>query len=215
MIMNSILSHYITKILSRIGYHTETERLKATWRWLTCLLYLNTVGVLLLAYANWPFLRSWSGRYSDFTHGWYSHVGLILQQNAILYAVWPILEFMGSYCQALLRRMWDRGCRCCNKFTTKQRTINGYVRVHGGPSFDLAWRYACLSNMLLLCLSFCMSIPSLMLITCLGLLLHYIVHILTITYYHTAPRLEDIDFIKGVLTTLQLGICMNLLIGWW
>ena len=69
--------------------------------------------------------------------------------------------------------------------------------------------------MILVALTFCMSMPSLVILATLGIFVAYILNTILITYYYSAPKLEDVDLVNGTMTAFILAIVINMVLCFW
>lgn len=84
-----------------------------------------------------------TGKYSDFSPGWYSDVGTALLLTALANAVSPHLWALFAYFIMQLRRIRDRGLRSWrDESRTSCATQRDLEALHRGPPFNIASRYA-------------------------------------------------------------------------
>ena len=110
--------------------------------------------------------------------------------------------------------MLDRRFKC-NKYSTQKSSIQSYVDLHGGPEFLIHWKYASITNMLLVCFTFSLAIPFLYVIALIAYIIHYTVERLCLAYYYKQPPLYDDLMSKSTLKVFKLAVPLHLFFGFW
>lgn len=117
VIVNIILRTINIIFITKIGYHTESEQIKAVMTAVFISTFFNTAILLLLTNANLSetflkFLPVHEGIFTDLTQNWYLDIGPSLVQTMLINAFFIYAEFAIAFGMKFLFRCLDRKS-CC------------------------------------------------------------------------------------------------------
>lgn len=104
----------------------------------------------------------------------------------IFNAIYPIIEFLLYYFFRFVIRLWDSRCSL-NKYSTRAKSIRGYVDVHSGPIFFIYFKYSLPMNIVFVTMLFGFGMPILFPIAALSFLIMYITEMALLYYSYKAP----------------------------
>jgi len=116
---NIVIREVNIRLIGIIGYHTESQQIKAVMTSIFIATFFNTAILLLLTNANLSetvlsFLPL-DGSYTDLTENWYNSVAPSLVYTMQINSVYIYVDFAISYGMKLLFRCLDSGIWCCKK----------------------------------------------------------------------------------------------------
>ena len=156
-----------------------------------------------------------NGAYQDLTTDWYPDVGANLIITYLFIVVWPLIDWSWFWFQTKLFVWWDQGCSC-DKNKTKAKTIQEYIKIHGGAEFDIHNKYAMIVNLVIVAFLHGVHMPIFFPMCVLGLMVLYITDKLRMAYYYRRPVLYDARmdlWVNQVL--LYAGPFLMLIFGYW
>jgi len=182
--------------------------------------FFNTALLLLVVNANlieqgFPLNTVSSSRgLSDFSHLWFSDIGVTLTGAMLFNCYWPIFDFCmwGAIRKTL--RFLDQGFTC-NKNKTKKTTIQLYVELHSGPVFFIHYKYSAILNIVFVTMMYGMGIPVLFPIAALSLFVLYCVEKFMLYFVYREPPMYDEKLNTNALNILTWAPLLFLSFGYW
>lgn len=220
IVINVVLRTLIIKLITYIGVDTESEQTRLITNGVFVVQFFNTALLLLVVNANlaeqgFPLNMFSSSRgLSDFSHLWFSDIGVTLTGAMLFNVYWPIVEFFvfGSMRQAF--RLLDRGFSC-NKNKTKKTTIQLYVELYSGPVFFIHYKYSAILNIVFVTMMYGMGIPVLFPIAALSLFTLYCMEKLMLHFVYREPPMYDEKLNTNALNILTYAPLLFLSFGYW
>ena len=121
VIFNIIIREVNIRLITKIGYHTESEQTSAIFVAIFLSTFLNTGLLILLTGANtketflsWIPLR---GTYTDLTPNWYLDIGPALVKTMTINAIYPYIDFCISFGTKMAFRFKDTRALFCRRKT--------------------------------------------------------------------------------------------------
>lgn len=120
--VNIILKTILRIIIKLEKRHDKTEQVVSTTFILFVMTYINTAVILFMVNMNldiglpenFPILR---GDYDDFTVDWYKNIGSSIIMTMIIGIFSPHISNSIWWILMVVKRMWDRKCKCHRKHT--------------------------------------------------------------------------------------------------
>ncbi|CDW90155.1 UNKNOWN [Stylonychia lemnae] len=219
VIINIILRTINIKLISLIGYTTESGQTQAVMKSVFFSQFLNTAILLLLVNGNTQqtFLRflGLDGQFPDFTLEWYVDIGPALVQTMFIAAIFPAIEFAYGYPMKVAFRLLDSGCKKGGPKKTKKNTIQQYVNLYAGPDHLLHFKYSSVMNVTFVTFMYGLALPLLFPIALLAFLVLYITEKLTITYYYKKPPMYDQKMNEAAIGILKWAPFFMMIFGFW
>ena len=151
---------------------------------------------------------------SDFSHLWFSDIGVTLTGAMLFNIYWPILEFLMWGAMRQTFRFIDQGFTCDQK-NTKKTTIQLYVELHSGPIFFIHYKYSAILNIVFVTMMYGMGIPVLFPIAAVSLFVLYCVEKYMIYYVYREPPMYDEKLNTNALSILTWAPLLFLSFGYW
>ena len=123
--------------------------------------------------------------FTEMTTNWYILIGPQLIQTALVFAVFPYINFTAFYVIRLLRRFLDSGLSCCSeKRTTKTVTVTQYFELYSGQEIFLYFKYSNFMNLVFMAFTHGVNFPVLWPIALFGCINNYLVERICLAYYY-------------------------------
>ena len=217
--VNFVLRTVCIKLVTWIGYPTETQQLEEITKVTFLVQFFNTAFLLLLVNADLseqPFSFGLTGGLqSDFEQSWYKVIGNTIVGTMIFSAIFPAMEAGGFFSLRLLGRILDSGCNCFNKYATKKTSIQGYINTYSGPIYMMHFKYSALMNVVFVTFTYGFGIPMLFPIGSLALFVLYLVEKTMLYYGYRLPPMYDERLSQSVLKKLYYAPLFFLSFGYW
>lgn len=210
----------IIKLITYIGVDTESEQTRLITNGVFVVQFFNTALLLLVVNANlaeqgFPLnMMSSSRGLSDFSHLWFSDIGVTLTGAMLFNVYWPIVEFFMFGTMRKAFRFMDRGFTC-NKNKTKKTTIQIYVDLYSGPIFFIHYKYSAILNIVFVTMMYGMGIPVLFPIAAASLFVLYFIEKFMLYYVYREPPMYDEKLNTNALNILTWAPILFLTFGYW
>lgn len=218
--INFVLRLLIIKLITYIGVDTESEQTRLITNGVFVVQFFNTALLLLVVNANlveqgFPLSMLSSSRgLSDFSHLWFSDIGVTLTGAMLFNVYWPIVEFFTFGAMRQGFRLMDRGFTC-NKKQTKKTTIQQYVELYSGPIFFIHYKYSAILNIVFVTMMYGMGLPVLFPIASASLFVLYFVEKCMLYYVYREPPMYDEKLNSNALGILTWAPLLFLSFGYW
>ncbi len=193
-------------------HHSEDGKEESVFVRLFFLQYLNTSCVFLIN--NYPqvlelFYHSGSTSVNQFTMEWYNSVGvtvILVQLGNILFSQsTPLYEYF----------MYHAQLKAAEKKETLAITQAELNKIHVGPKFELAFRYAQLMSTFFVCLTFCSGMPILFFLGTLNFLVSFLVDKYLFVNMYSIPHRYSAIIGKKATMLIPLGVALHLVMSIW
>jgi hypothetical protein len=219
--INVILRMLIIKLIEYIGVDTESEQARLTTNGVFVVQFFNTALLLLVVNANlieqgFPFSLMSSARgMSDFSHVWFSDIGITLTGAMLFNVYYPIVEFFMFGAMRKAFRWMDRGFSFSNFNKTKKSSIQLYVELYSGPVFFIHYKYSGILNIVFVTMMYGMGLPILFPIAALSLLVIYCMEKMMLYFVYREPPMYDEKLNNNALSILTYAPLLFLSFGYW
>lgn len=127
VIVNIILRTINIMFINKIGYHTESEQIKAVMTAVFISTFFNTAILLLLTNANLSdsflrFIPINDGQFTDLTQNWYLDIGPSLVMTMLINAFFIYVEFGIAFGMKFFFRCLDRRTCCWWRESARNKT---------------------------------------------------------------------------------------------
>jgi len=209
--INSILTIFMRILTSIEGHHSFDDLNASLSLRLFFAQFFNT-GVLMViinASANELFpVRFKTGKYDDFTVGWYENVGASLMTTMIINIftphAYPVITSLGYYCTIRDKKIADKA--------PSQRDLNeSFI----GPYMDYAARYASLYNILFVTFVFATGIPLMVPISVISFFIAYWIDKMLFMWYFRRPPNFGISLQRTMSNLVPVALISHLAVGTW
>ena len=221
VVTNYISRFFVVKIITWIGYKTQTGLNKAYTNVILATQFFNSAIILLLIDSNFndsgiPFLGLiFKGNYYDFDSNWYKNMGGIIEYTVAYIAIWPIIEFVCYYSIKLLLRLLDWRTLCPDKYRTRKTTIQQYVDLYGGPDYLIFWKYSAIVNIVWITFMFGPGLPILYPTLLFGLIVLWVTERLCMAYYYKQPPMYDDMLSNNAVNLWRYAVFLQMAFGYW
>lgn len=218
--INLVLRILIIKLITYIGVDTESEQTRLITNGVFVVQFFNTALLLLVVNANlaeqgFPLnVMSSSRGLSDFSHLWFSDIGVTLTGAMLFNVYYPIVEFFMFGAMRKAFRFMDQGFSC-NKLKTKKTTIQLYVELQSGPVFFIHYKYSAVLNIVFVTMMYGMGIPVLFPIAAASLFVLYCIEKFMLYYVYREPPMYDEKLNNNALSILTYAPLLFLSFGYW
>jgi hypothetical protein len=183
-------------IVNKIGYETETGKLKAVTVVTFLCQFFNTAFVMLLVNADlteqpFPTFGFNSGTNGDFNAAFFRTIGNTLISTMVLNAVYPIIDFLMYWGMRVGFRILDRPCCSCDKNKTKKTSIQTYINLYSGPSYLMHYKYSTILNTCFVTFMYGFGLPFLFPVAVLTFAVLYLSEKTMLYYCYRAPPMYD------------------------
>lgn len=215
-----VLRILIIKLITYIGVDTESEQTRLITNGVFIVQFFNTALLLLVVNANlaeqgFPLnIMSTSRGLSDFSHLWFSDIGVTLTGAMLFNVYYPIVEFFMFGAMRKAFRFMDRGFSN-NMKKTKKTTIQVYVDLYSGPIFFIHYKYSAIMNIVFVTMMYGMGIPVLFPIAAASLFVLYFIEKFMLYYVYREPPMYDEKLNTNALNILTWAPILFLSFGYW
>lgn len=219
--LNAIIKNTVIKTVKAHKSHSISEETNVIMVIVFFAQLFNTGVIIVLKNANFrdfevPLLNMMfaSGHESDFNQIWYEKVGQAITATMIFTIWFPLLETVFKILISHLERLWDRKFTS-DPFMTQQESIQNYVDLYSGPSYEFHSRYSEMLLSIAITFMFGTALPVLFPIA----LVHFIVtmisqRLLVIYYYKEPPSFDETMTLRCVLLSRWSAI-WGLALAFW
>jgi len=181
--------------------------------------FTNDSGEKVLLFGFVPVL---SGRFTDFTAGWYSNVGSILCMTMMINILSPHGSLLFDPFVECMRRCWDRSCKCKIKkkkdkgndeVNTKQELQSELENLYTGTQIRVHFVYAQIYTTVWASLMYSSGIPALYPIGFLFFaVLYWVCKVLLLKFFQRTTKFnENLQLVS--LSYMKYGLLIHMIIG--
>ena len=161
------------------------------------------------------------GIYYDFNEAWFGDVGELIIINQLLYAFMPLIEDVCLvWAPHALCKFYDRKPNCCrskneDNLETRSQSLFEYKTVHGGPQFEIQYKYAYMITLTWVTFLFGPGIPILFPIALIGMINLYTTNQIMLAYVCKRPPTYDESMTITTIRLLKLAPLLYAMMGAW
>jgi hypothetical protein len=223
--MNVVLKIVIGLLVTWIGTHTRsnTALLKKNGVFLST--FFNTAIILLLVNADFsgtgiPLLGFvFNGLYQDFCSQWFIHIGDDIVMTMIIGMIFPIYFSAQDYVIQCIKRIMDKGSiklwKEDDPYNTKLTTVQQYVDLYGGGTFEIEIRYAEALKVVFVTMMFGAGLPLLYPIASATMFIYYAVEKFKLAYWYKKPPMFNNLISEDTFNWLEWAFFLNIWISFW
>lgn len=211
LMINSGLA-YAMRLLTKVEGHHSYEDLNASLALrLFYASFINTGLLVVVINVAWPFVVAVTefstGKYSDFSTGWYDNVGTSLLTTMIINTLSPHLyDLVCGYRFCLRSRHPNLS------LVVTQRDLNKSLL---GPFSDPSIRFAQVFNTIFVCFTFSTGLPLMIPIAAASMLMFYWVDKVLFMWYFRKPPAYSIRLQQTMTSLLPVALILHLGVGVW
>lgn len=198
---NTLLQMIIMPMVSLIGLHliTDVTRLAALTLGICLLIDMAVLPILIGANFSEESDHKISysifhGHYTDFSAGWYPHIGRQIQSTMIIFTFQPLINFAVAVFKRFITRFYFRNFVYNKNFGDNEKINlhiqNDYLRfldLYAGPEYEFHQKVATTNVVIIISMLFGGSMPVLYLLGALTLANQYFIERLSLAYFFRLP----------------------------
>ena len=223
VVVNTILSELTIRMITWIGYDTQSEMMTNITNGIFVAQFFNTGIIYLIVNANFadtfPALGGiFKGPFLDYDSGWYSNVGYLLVTTMLINMVFPVIMQVVADVQTwLFRRMdqsWEKDPLKI-PYTTKKTQVSQYVAMYSGMDYIVHFKYSAVMNVTYVTMMYGVGLPILFPIAIASYVIFWLHEKYHMAYNYQLPPSLDDKLTANCIGMLRWAPILLLFNGYW
>ena len=131
------------------------------------------------------------GRYSDFSYGWFIHLGPLLINPFFINFIYPFIQPTVGFLIKEAKDLWDRRFTSNDQHMTSTSSLIDYADIKSLDRFEIESAYPKIMSTIMICMTYGFGFPIMFPLTAVFLIIIYFVHKYIIVSFRRPPMYDD------------------------